>query len=187
MTDCNVLLGRIQPEFFPAVFGDGGDLPLDASAVASAFRDARRGYRERDRCAADAAWESPRAASGSRSRTWRTRSRRFRCSAATTSRSTRCLASAARPDSTRAWSRMRWACRRCFMHPLAGVLSAYGIGLADVTVMKQRAIEAVLDERALRIWRRRSPTLVSEARDALHCARRGGGGHLDRAPGRVEV
>src|SRR4029079_4042631 len=36
-----------------------------------------------------------------------------------------------------------------FMHPLAGVLSAYGIGLADVTVMKQRAIEAVLDSRAL--------------------------------------
>ena len=36
-----------------------------------------------------------------------------------------------------------------FMHPLAGVLSAYGIGLADVTVMKQRAVEAVLDDRAL--------------------------------------
>src|SRR5688572_10197949 len=30
VTDCNVLLGRIQPDFFPAVFGASGDQPLDA-------------------------------------------------------------------------------------------------------------------------------------------------------------
>jgi 5-oxoprolinase (ATP-hydrolysing) len=53
------------------------------------------------------------------------------------------------------------------MHPLAGVLSAYGIGLADVTVMKQRAIEAVLDDRALAGLRAPFGELVSEARDAL--------------------
>ncbi len=54
-----------------------------------------------------------------------------------------------------------------FMHPLAGVLSAYGIGLADVTVMKQRAVEAVLDDRALAELAAPFATLVSEARDAL--------------------
>ena len=38
VTDCNVLLGRIQPEFFPAVFGEAGDSPLDAGVVAEQFR-----------------------------------------------------------------------------------------------------------------------------------------------------
>jgi 5-oxoprolinase (ATP-hydrolysing) len=54
-----------------------------------------------------------------------------------------------------------------FMHPLAGVLSAYGIGLADVTVMKQRAVEAVLDDRALADLMTPFAELVGEARDAL--------------------
>ena len=30
VTDANVMLGRIQPGYFPAVFGDNGDEPLDA-------------------------------------------------------------------------------------------------------------------------------------------------------------
>src|SRR5690606_28137625 len=35
---------------------------------------------------------------------------------------------------------------RIFIHPLAGVLSAYGMGLADMAVMRQRAVEAELNE-----------------------------------------
>ena len=35
---------------------------------------------------------------------------------------------------------------RVFIHPLAGVLSAYGMGLADVTAMREQAVEARLDE-----------------------------------------
>ena len=37
LTDANVLLGRIHPEHFPAVFGPDGDAPLDAVAVRDAF------------------------------------------------------------------------------------------------------------------------------------------------------
>ena len=33
MTDCNLFLGRIDPAFFPAVFGSLGDQPLDADAA----------------------------------------------------------------------------------------------------------------------------------------------------------
>ena len=74
-----------------------------------------------------------------------------------------------------------------FMHPLAGVLSAYGIGLADVTVMKQHAVEAVLDDA-------RAGGACSTVRDArqrsaaMRCWRRGvAGGHFDRAQGRAQV
>jgi 5-oxoprolinase (ATP-hydrolysing) len=38
VTDCNVLLGKIQPDFFPHVFGPAGDQPLDAAIVRSKFK-----------------------------------------------------------------------------------------------------------------------------------------------------
>ncbi|GMT41138.1 MAG: 5-oxoprolinase [bacterium] len=37
VTDCNVLLGKIQPDHFPSVFGAEGDLPLDIQAVTEKF------------------------------------------------------------------------------------------------------------------------------------------------------
>ena len=38
---------------------------------------------------------------------------------------------------------------RVFIHPLAGVLSAYGMGLADVRALRQEAVEATLSQAAL--------------------------------------
>jgi len=37
VTDCNVLLGRVRPEFFPAIFGPNADQPLDTEIVANKF------------------------------------------------------------------------------------------------------------------------------------------------------
>ncbi len=37
VTDCNILLGKLRPEFFPAVFGPDGNQPLDHTAVAARF------------------------------------------------------------------------------------------------------------------------------------------------------
>ena len=37
ITDCNVMLGRLAPEHFPAVFGPGGDQPLDREVVQKKF------------------------------------------------------------------------------------------------------------------------------------------------------
>ena len=37
VTDCNVMVGKLQPEFFPHVFGSGGDLPLDGEIVRQQF------------------------------------------------------------------------------------------------------------------------------------------------------
>ena len=39
VTDCNVLLGKIRPDFFPAVFGPQGNLPLDSEVVTRCFAD----------------------------------------------------------------------------------------------------------------------------------------------------
>jgi 5-oxoprolinase (ATP-hydrolysing) len=100
VTDANVMLGKIQPGFFPAVFGPGGDLPLDAAVVRREFAALAAAIRRAPR-------RSRRASSRSRSATWRTRSSGYRSSAGTTSRSTRCAHSAAPGASTRARSPMR--------------------------------------------------------------------------------
>jgi 5-oxoprolinase (ATP-hydrolysing) len=39
VTDCNVLLGKLSPDHFPAVFGPGGDQPLDVAAVRARFAE----------------------------------------------------------------------------------------------------------------------------------------------------
>ncbi|MGH1331148.1 MAG: hydantoinase B/oxoprolinase family protein [Paracoccaceae bacterium] len=39
VTDCNVLLGKIQPEAFPSVFGPDGNAPLDVAAARAKFED----------------------------------------------------------------------------------------------------------------------------------------------------
>ena len=44
ITDCNVMLGKLQPELFPHVFGPGGDGPLDAA------RTSRQIMLAQDRC-----------------------------------------------------------------------------------------------------------------------------------------
>ena len=42
ITDANLLLGRIQPQFFPNVFGASGDLPLDRDTVSMRFEELAR-------------------------------------------------------------------------------------------------------------------------------------------------
>ncbi len=54
-----------------------------------------------------------------------------------------------------------------YIHPLAGVLSAYGIGLADVTAMKQQAVEAELGDATLNDLQPAFAALESSARDVL--------------------
>ena len=49
VTDCNVMVGKLQPAFFPAVFGPGGNEPLDAKTVAQRVRRAGGGDRARHR------------------------------------------------------------------------------------------------------------------------------------------
>ena len=137
VTDANIMLGRIQPEYFPAVFGASGSEPVDAAIVREKFTSLARqiggdgsggravhGERtsRRRRRGRPAGWAGPASPPPSRwppgswrSRwpTWRTRSRRSRSSAATTSPGTCWRRSAGPAASTRARSPTRWASPRC--------------------------------------------------------------------------
>lgn len=166
VTDCNVLLGRIQAEFFPAVFGHDGDQPLDASVVGEQFRALAADIEK-----ATGVPQTPHgvAAGCIRIAVENMANAIKKISVQrghdVTEYTLSCFGGAAGQHACLVADAL--GMQTVFMHPLAGVLSAYGIGLADVTVMKQRAVEAVLDERSLADLSAPFAALVSEARESL--------------------
>ena len=64
-----------------------------------------------------------------------------------------------------------------FIHPYAGVLSAYGMGLADQTVMREQAVEIPLEPHAMAELRELADRLADEATAALAGAGRRSGAH----------
>ena len=143
VTDANVVLGRVQPGYFPRVFGAAGDQPLDPeaasrrfAALAAEITAATGDRRDPDEVAAG-----------------------FREIAVQN------MANAIKKISVqRGYDVTRYvlstfggaggqhACAvadalgmtSVLIHPLAGALSAYGIGLAEVTAMREAAVEAPL-------------------------------------------
>ncbi len=166
VTDCNVLLGRIQPEFFPVVFGRDGDQALDGQVVAERFR-----VMAADIQAATGVPQTPHgvAAGCIRIAVENMANAIKKISVQrghdVTEYTLSCFGGAAGQHACLVADAL--GMQTVFMHPLAGVLSAYGIGLADVTVMKQRAVEAVLDDRALADLDAPFAALVSDAQEAL--------------------
>ncbi|HUZ35717.1 MAG TPA: hydantoinase B/oxoprolinase family protein, partial [Streptosporangiaceae bacterium] len=160
VTDANIMLGRIQPEHFPVVFGPGGDQPLDAAVVAGKFAAlasriaaatagaGREGAGEVAMATAGAAAPSPeRVAAGF-----------LEIAVANMANAIKKISVQRGYDVTQyvlatfGGAGGQHACAvadalgmsRVLIHPLAGVLSAYGMGLADVTAMRERAVEAPL-------------------------------------------
>src|SRR6202000_705203 len=54
-----------------------------------------------------------------------------------------------------------------FIHPYAGVLSAYGMGLADQTVMREQAVEIPLESHAMDDLNDLADRLGNDASEAL--------------------
>ena len=144
VTDANVMLGKIRPDHFPAVFGPGGDLPLDRDIVVRRF--------------AALAQEIERA-TGDR-RTPQQVAEGFLTIAVenmanaikeisiqrgydVTEYTLACFGGAAGQHACLIADTL--GVTRVFIHPFAGVLSAYGMGLADVRALRETAMEAILD------------------------------------------
>ena len=144
VTDCNLLLGRIQPAFFPAVFGPAQDQPLDLACVAWRFEQLVDAVR-----AATGTTFTPTALAEG-----------FLKIAVEN------MANAIKQVSTQRGYDVTDYTLCCFggaggqhacavadalgmpailIHPLAGVLSAYGMGLAEARLLKDRALEAPLE------------------------------------------
>ncbi len=144
ITDANVFLGRIQPEYFPKVFGPGGDQPLDAETVTRGFTDLAQ------RMSASAGRPiSPEAAAGGALRiaVGHMANAVKRISVArgydVSGYTLQCFGGAGGQHAC--WVADELGMSRVFIHPLAGVLSAYGMGLADQIAMREAALERELN------------------------------------------
>ena len=164
VTDCNVMLGKIQPKFFPSVFGPNADQPLDDQAVKKGFKELALRIAE---------------ATGEAERTPEDIAEGFLTIAVEN------MANAIKQISVqRGYDITQYvlncfggaggqhACmvadslgmKTVFVHPFAGVLSAYGMGLADVRALRERSVQEPLDNEALA---RIVPIFDSMAADAM--------------------
>ncbi|WP_448604852.1 hydantoinase B/oxoprolinase family protein [Thermoleptolyngbya sp.] len=148
VTDCNVMLGKIQPQFFPAVFGPEGNLPLDAEIVREKFVAlaqeiaAVTGDRPTPEQVAEGflAIAIEKMASAIKKIS-------IQRGYDITEYTLCCFGGAGGQHACRIAESL--GISQIFLHPYAGVLSAYGIGLADVTTIREQAIEAPLTDAQL--------------------------------------
>jgi 5-oxoprolinase (ATP-hydrolysing) len=140
VTDANVMLGKIQPAFFPHVFGPGGDQPLESAAVHQKFR-ALAGEIRDGRSEEQIAEGFVQIAVGNMANAIKHIS--VQRGHDVTRYTLCCFGGAAGQHACLVADALGMT--RVFIHPHAGVLSAYGMGLADQTAMRERAVELKLD------------------------------------------
>jgi len=140
VTDCNLFLGRIDPANFPAVFGPGGDQSLDPEAsrawlqeVADAaggksLEQVAEGFLE---IAVDKMAAAIRKISIARGHD-------------VTRYTLACFGGAGGQHACKVADAL--GMERILIHPLAGVLSAYGIGIAEVKAIRDVSLLRPLDE-----------------------------------------
>jgi 5-oxoprolinase (ATP-hydrolysing) len=143
VTDCNVMLGKIQPDYFPSVFGPNGDQPLDAGVVHAKFaalgaqvlratgqlrtpQDIAEGYLT---IAVENMANAIKQISVQRGYD-------------ATDYVLACFGGAAGQHACLVADAL--GVRRVMVHPLAGVLSAYGMGQADLRVVREAPVDLTL-------------------------------------------
>ena len=141
LTDANVMVGKLQPAYFPRVFGPAADAPLDAEVVRARFaeiaaQDAGGGRTPEEVAHGFIQIANQQMASAIK-----------KISVArgydVTRYTLQCFGGAGGQHACAVADAL--GMNRVLVHPLAGVLSAYGMGLADQTLMRERALELPLE------------------------------------------
>ena len=170
VTDCNVLLGKVHPEFFPRVFGPGGDEPLDRDAVVAGFEALAAeiaaspvGAGRPAPSAVEVAEGFLRIAVDNMANAIKSIS--VRRGYDVTGYTLNCFGGAGGQHACLVADALGMT--RVMIHPFAGVLSAYGMGLADVRALRDRAVEAPLDDAGAETLGAVLDELAEEARTEL--------------------
>ena len=148
VTDCNVMVGKLRSELFPAVFGPNGDEPLDTCVVFEKFEllalqvEKATGQKKSPeeiaagflRIAVENMANAIKHISVQRGYD-------------VTEYTLTCFGGAGGQHACMVADAL--GMQRVYIHPFAGVLSAYGMGLADVRTLKQAAVEKELSDQLL--------------------------------------
>ena len=139
ITDCNVKVGKLQPQFFPHVFGKNQDEPLNVETVEAKFQEltAKIGDNRPPEAVASgflaiAVEKMANAIKKISLEKGYDVSQYTLCCFGGAGGQHACLIADA------------LGMKRVLIHPYAGVLSAYGIGLADIRVLREQTVEAKL-------------------------------------------
>jgi len=166
VTDANVMLGRIQPQHFPSVFGPDADQPVDAEIVRRRFTE----LAQQVSMQTGKPISPEQLAQGF-----------LDIAVANMANAIKRISVQRGYDITRytlttfGGAGGQHACRvadalampRVLVHPLAGVLSAYGMGLAASTAIRERSVEAVWDAQGESQARQVLDDLAALARNEL--------------------
>ncbi|UCC14012.1 MAG: hydantoinase B/oxoprolinase family protein, partial [Gammaproteobacteria bacterium] len=166
ITDANLRLGLIQSDFFPSVFGPGADLPLDREAVMTGFDD----------LASRVATESERALTPEAVAAGCRRIAIERMAQAIKQISIQrgydvadftlcCFGGAGGQHACEVADAL--GIRTVLIHPMAGVLSAFGMGLADLRHLGHETLELPLGDESLESVRQRLEKMQQISSEAL--------------------
>ena len=145
VTDCNVMLGKLNPQYFPSVFGPDADQPLDRDIVVAKFTALAAEVAR----ATGRRVEPEEVAEGFLAIAVDNMANAIKKISIQRGRDTStytlcCFGGAGGQHACRVADAL--AMRRVLIHPHAGVLSALGMGLADIAVMRERTLVARLDK-----------------------------------------
>lgn len=164
VTDANLLLGKLPD--FPAVFGADGNLPPDTERVRQLFGE----LAARINSAGEDSRGPEQVAEGFLSIAVENMAEAIKTISVQkgyhlADYALCCYGAAGGQHACLLADRL--GMRTILLHPLAGVLSAYGMGLADFRVVKQQAFEQPWDEIDLRVLKRQWSALERRGRAAL--------------------
>ncbi len=145
VTDANLMLGKIDPAHFPRIFGANGDEPLDHSSVQDAFA-AIATQIPGHRTAHDVADGFVRIAVENMAAAIKTIS--IERGYNVTQYALQCFGSAGGQHACLIADAL--GMRTILIHPLSGVLSAFGMGLADLRASREQSLEILLAPAAMR-------------------------------------
>ena len=168
VTDANVMVGKLQPAQFPRVFGHAADEPLDAAVVQQKFAALAQ---QTGRSAEDVAHGFIQIAVQQMANAIK------KISVArgydVTRYTLQCFGGAGGQHACLVADAL--GMERVLVHPLAGVLSAYGMGLADQNAIREQAVECRLTPEALPAISGQLQALEGSARADLDSQQVGGG------------
>lgn len=167
VTDCNVLLGKLQPDHFPHVFGPDADQPLDVDTVRKKFAALAQQIAD-DTGAPPLPVEE--IAEGFLRIAVENMARAIKKVSVergydVTEYTLNCFGGAGGQHACLVADAL--GMERVFLHPFAGVLSAYGMGLAEIRALRQEQFNSTLDDASAVRAADRLNDLANEARDEV--------------------
>jgi len=144
VTDANVMVGKLIPDFFPRIFGAQQNLPLDADAVRAAFAQLAREIGD-GRSAEDVADGFIRIAVENMANAIKKIS--LQRGYDVTRYALNCFGGAGGQHACLVADALGMT--KVLIHPFSSLLSAYGMGLADIRAPRQQAVEATFGDAVL--------------------------------------